>query len=297
MYWQIPVMCRVIIGYMIAPALIKKIATAPSRTRSLVWQYFFSAVFALSIALIAGANLWETRVIAVAIIGAFNAFACYCHWRAVDISLSRTSLFTQADDLICLALGYIILGEGKFLSTWLGIGLTLSLVSVSIFTFAKTRTPKADNAQKPEQKKWTIGIWVMLYSVIWGVAVFSMRYFSLQGMSLPGYIAAWYSGSYIGALVVFLLGGKKEAGAPLKRAQILRVAPLSLVIWLSLMSVYWAKMLAPITVVQPIFQVSEMIFPTLIGLWIFKEAKEMNIWSRLAIVLGLAGGTIIALSF
>ena len=289
-------MCRIVFGYMIAPTLIKKIATAPSRTRSLTWQYFFSAILALSVALFAGANLWEQRVIAVAVIGAFNAFACYCHWRAVNISLSRTSLFTQADDLICLALGYIILGEGKFLSTWLGIGLTLSLVSVSIFTFAKTRVPKTDNAQN-ESKKWTIGVWVMLYSVIWGVAIFSMRYFSLNGMSLPSYIAAWYSGSYIGALVVFLLGGKKEAGAPLKKAQILRVAPLSLVIWLSLMSAYWAKMLAPITVVQPICQVSEMIFPTLIGLWIFKEAKELNIWSRLAIVLGLAGGTIIALSF
>ena len=63
------------------------------------------------------------------------------------------------------------------------------------------------------------------------------------------------------------------------------------------MSAYWAKMLAPITVVQPIFQVSEMIFPTLIGLWIFKEAKELNAWSRMAIVLGLAGGVTIALSF
>ena len=297
MYWQIPVMCRIIFGYMIAPALIKKIATAPSRTRALVWQYFFSAILALTVALIADANLLEKRMAAVAIIGAFNAFACYCHWRAVDISLSRTSLFTQADDLICLALGYIILGEGKFLSAWLGIGLILSLVSVFMFTFAKTRAPKANNAKRHERKKWTIGVWVMLYSIIWGVAIFSMRYFSLAGMSLPSYIAAWYSGSYIGALMVFLLGGKKEAGAPLKKAQILRVAPLSLVIWLSLMSAYWAKMLAPITVVQPIFQVSEMIFPTLIGLWIFKEAKELNAWSRMAIVLGLAGGVTIALSF
>lgn len=290
-------MCRVIIGYMIAPALIKKIATAPSRTRSLAWQYFFSAILALSVALIADANLWETRMVVVTVIGAFNAFACYCHWRAVDISLSRTSLFTQADDLICLGLGYIILGEGKFLSAWLGIGLILSLMSVFMFTFAKTRAPKTDNAQMFKRKKWTIGVWVALYSIIWGVAVFSMRYFSLQGMSLPSYIAAWYSGSYIGALAVFLLGGKKEAGKPLKMAQILRVAPLSLVIWLSLMSAYWAKMLAPITVVQPICQVSEMIFPTLIGLWIFKEAKELNFWSRLAIALGLAGGTTIALSF
>lgn len=287
-----PVVCRIIAGYMISPYLIKKITTEPSRTRSLVWQYSFTAVLALTVSAIVGANLWEPRVAAVAVIGAFNAFACYCQWRAANISLSKTSLFTQADDLTCLALGYIVLGEGKFLTWPLGLGLTLSIGSVLLFTFAKASSPPSNGPQK-----WAIGRWVALYSVIWGIAMFSMRYYSLQGMSLPSYVAAWYGGSLVGAVIVFLLGGKKEAGEPLKRMQILQVAKLSSVIWISLMAAYWAKMLAPITVVQPIFQVSEMIFPTFIGLWIFKETRELNRLSYTAIILALAGGITIALSF
>lgn len=286
MFWQIPVLCRIIFGYLIAPSLIKIIAGSPSRTRSLVWQYFFSAVFALTTALIIGADLWETRIIVVAVIGAFNAFACYCHWRAVDISLSKTSLFTQADDLTCLFLGYLILGEGKLISPFLGLGVILCVGSALLFAWQKSREVKS-NGQLPKGDIWS---WVILYSIIWGVAMFSMRYFALDGMALSSYIAAWYSGSLIGAFATFLLGGKKEAGQPLRSKQILRIIPLSLTIWLSLMSAYWAKMLAPITVVQPIFQVAEMIFPTIIGLWIFKEIKELSLISRVAIIIGLMGG-------
>lgn len=294
MYWQIPVLCRIIIGYLVQPMLIKRIATKPSRTRSLVWQYFFAASFAMITALIFGAELRDGRLLLVAVIGMFNAFACYCHWRAVDISLSRTSLFTQADDLICLALGYVVLGEGKFVGPILAMGLALALGSVALFTYTNARSAQP----KPEEKKGRIGFWVALYSVIWGVSIFSMSYFSLKGVSLPSYMAAFYGGSLVGAICVFLLGGKKEAGVSLPLAQIVRgVAPLSLCIWLSLMSSYWARMLAPITVVQPVFQVSEMIFPTLIGLWIFKEKRELSCRGWVAIALGLAGGITIALSF
>lgn len=296
MYWQIPVLCRIVIGYLISPMLIKRIATKPSRTRSLVWQYFFSASFALLAALIFGANLQDRRLLAVAVIGMFNAFACYCHWRAAAISLSRTSLFTQADDLICLALGYIVLGEGRFVGPVLAIGLALALGSVALFTYTSARATKLK--LESEGKKGKIGFWVALYSVIWGISIFSMSYFSLKGVSLPSYMAAFYGGSLVGALFVFLLGGKKEAGVRLPLAQIVRgVAPLSLCIWLSLMTSYWARMLAPVTVVQPVFQVSEMIFPTLIGLWVFKEKRELTHQGWVAIALGLAGGLTLAFSF
>src|SRR3989344_9413055 len=111
MPWQVPVILRIVIGYLILPVLTKKIAKAPSRTRNLVWQYFLAAVFALIFAAIQGAELFQSRVLIVMLIGAFNAFACYCQWRAVDISLSKTSIATQWDDLITLGLGYLVLKE------------------------------------------------------------------------------------------------------------------------------------------------------------------------------------------
>lgn len=292
MPWQIPVILRVIFSYIIAPNLIKRITSAPSRTRSLVWQYFFAAVFALLIALISGTNFVGWQILTVAIIGAFNAFACYCHWRAVDISLSKTSLFTQADDLTCLLLGYLILSEGKLLNLSLGAGVVFCVGSGLLFVWEKSRVTKNDKPFKRD-----IWLWVMLYSIIWGVAMFSMRYFSLKEMSLPAYVASWYGGSFCGACVVFALGGGKEAGKSLKKKQIGLILILAANILISLMLAYWAKMLAPLTVVQPIFQISEMILPTLIGLWIFKEAKVLSFVGYMAIIAGLIGGTTIILSY
>lgn len=295
MYWQIPVLCHVILAYMIAPVLIKKIATAPSRTRSLMWQYIFSSFFALIVGLITDAQLFDQRLIIVVLLGFCNAFACYCHWRAVDISLSRTSLFSQADDLICLFLGYIVLHETRILNPILALGLFLSCGSVCLFTIVHARSTAVQNLT--DHKRWRLGVWVGLYSVIWGVAIFSLRYFSLQNMRMSSYITAWYSGCLFGTFFVRWLAGKKEAGEPLKFSQIIGIIPLSLTICLALMSMYWSKTLAPITVAQPIFQVSEMIFPTLIGLWIFKEKKHLENLSLIAMILGLAGGMLLVLNF
>jgi len=60
---------------------------------------------------------------------------------------------------------------------------------------------------------------------------------------------------------------------------------------------YWAAKLAPITVYQPIFMVSEAVLPTLIGFIIFKEAKSLSVKEKFAFLLGLAGITAIAISF
>ena len=292
MHWLIPIILTCLVGYILQPILSKKIADLKSRTRNLCWQYFFAAIFANGIALIGGFNyLEDPRVIAIVVIGIFNAFGCYCYWRAIAVSLSKTSLFTQADDLSAMALGFLILGEKQFLSSRLGIGITFAMVAVFLFAIANRQV----NGAFPKKKG--LAIWIALYSFIWGAAIFSMRYFALGGMPLLNYVAGWYSGALIGALIVFFLAGKTEAGQPLAMKDALRILPLSLTICASLMLGYWARTLAPLIVSQPIFQAAEMILPTAIGLWVFKEIKELNLLSRIAIAVGLAGGITIALSF
>jgi hypothetical protein len=56
-------------------------------------------------------------------------------------------------------------------------------------------------------------------------------------------------------------------------------------------------MYAPTTVVQPIFQVTEMVFPTLIGLIVFKEGKNLSCLEALAFAIGLGGGLVVAFSY
>lgn len=289
MHWQIPLILSIIVSYFLMPYLIKKIAGLPSRSRNLAWQYFFTASFATIIALVGGAKFFTTAFFWVMIVGAFNAFGCYCQWRAVDINLSKTSLFTQADDFIALLLGYLILHEASFLNPLLGLGIIFCLGSAFIFVYNKWRN-KQDSIGE-------IAKWVAYYSIIWGIAKFSMRYFALNDMQLLSYVAAWYEGSLLGACTVFALSGRKEKGDSLRPRQIIRIIPLSLAIMTALMLAYWTFSLAPIIVVQPIKQVSEMIFPTIVGLWIFKEIKQLNKLTRIAMVVGLVGGIIIMFSF
>lgn len=294
MPWQIPLFLSVLIGYIIAPILIKMIARAPSRPRSLSWQYFFCGVLASAAALLNGADLADQRLLIVAGIGAVNAFACYCHWRAVDISMTRTALFTQGDDIIAMLLGYLILGEGKLLNSELAIGVALAVGAVLFYSLSKKQTVNSAS----QINGWEIfGKWVLCYSVIWGGAIFSMRFFALKGLNLTSYTAAWYSGSFLGALMTLRFSSKKESGEPLKARAVISILPLSVSIWTSLMLYYWSVSLAPITVVQPICQVSGVVFPALIGVFVFKEVETLNIKSKMAMAIGLVGALIITFSF
>lgn len=296
--WHIPVLLTIGSTYILLPILNKSVAHLPGRARNLVWQYFFAAIFigggAILISQTTGADgEWGRGFVVVLGIGAVNAFACYCYWRAAAISLSVTSISTWVDDVIALALGFWFLQETQYLNSRLVVGVALALAATIIFSLVGT---KRENFGHLQIRK--ILFWVALYSVIWGGAEFSMRYFALRDMPLFSYVAAWYGGSFLGALVVFAFSDKEERGDSFIDVHaMIRVIPLALLIGVSLSFQYWAKMLAPITVSTPILQVAEMIFPTIIGLILFKERKNLNGLGWLAMTVGVAGGLVIALSF
>lgn len=294
MPWQIPMIGVVLVSYVLMPVLIKRISKAPNRTRNLVWQYLFCAAISIMVATIARVNLLDYRLLVIALaIGVPNALACYCQWRAVDISLSKTSVATQWDDMTSLALGYLILNEAAVLNAPLVVGIILSVGAALFFTLTKNR----NGGKKEVSKSRTLGLWILVYSLIWGWATFSMRYFALKGVPLPAYVAAWYTGSLLGAVGTYFIAGKKEAGDPLTLKQIVKVLPLSIAILTSLSMQYWTKIMVPITIFQPIAQVAEMVLPTLIGLYYFKEVKDLKTLSKIIFAVGIAGGLIIAFAY
>lgn len=295
MHWLFPVSLQMFFSQITNPILIKNINSKESRSRALVWQYVFAFSVAIVVAIIFGVQLWDYRVAIVIGIGIVNALACYCYWRAVSISLSKASIFGRLGNLTSFALGYIFLGETKFFNPMLVIGLILYLITMAMFVFAKKQTSNSqDHVVNPS--KIPLGLWVTAYSVAWGAAIFAMRCLAVGGMTTPSYLLSWYGGSLIGALIVFFIAGKKEAGPALSKKQILLTALLALGIAAALGAAYWAQSLAPITVIQPIIQVGEMIFPVAIGLWIFKEVKKLNFWTGLAMVIGAMAGIFVALS-
>lgn len=293
MSWELFVGVAFLYQYGLVQIAIKKIGAAEgSRTWKLVWQYFFAASLAIITAAIAGQIHLSWSFGIVAVIGAFNAFACYCHWRAYDISMSRTAMLSNLDDMIAIGLGYAVLGELRVLTPVLTAGIVLSVISATILVRVKHRDKLNDG------RSARLAVWVFGYTVIWGVAMFSMRFFSLQGMNILTYIVAWYFGAWLGALCTrFVIMGRVEAGPSLTHAQRGKVFLLAVGIWTSLMLAYWMRTLVPITVVQPMQLVAEMSVPALIGLTIFNEARSMSRREIVMIIMGLVGISLIAIGF
>lgn len=315
MTWQIAVLFRIATAHIFTPVLVKRITGLPSRARRLSLQFLFCTVFSFAFAILTGNGIEFNKYwFMIAAIGTANSLAAYCHWRAIDINLSKTSLFTQADDIITLLLAYIILGETKYFNSSLAIGMAFCFLAATAIVLRKYQS--ADNPGVNLNAK-LIG-WIAVYSVIWGGAVFAMRYFALKGVSFSAFLTSWYAGSYAGSLLILLLprlilkiakyfkfkfaenlsiAVKKEIGEKLSGSGIRGVLILSSAIWLSMFFGYCATKLAPLTVSQPIFLASEMILPALIGLWFFKEIKSLSLVEKIAFPLGIAGGIIIGISF
>jgi len=291
MNWMFLACITFLYQYGLVQIVIKKIGAAEgSRTRKLVWQYFFAASLAFITAAIAGRLHLSWSFVIVAVIGAANAFGCYCHWRAYDISMSRTAMLSNLDDLLAIGLGYAVLGELRVLTPILTVGIVVSVMSAMVFA-------KIKHSNDGSLSRRLIG-WVFGYTLIWGVAMFSMRFFSLQGLNILTYVAAWYFGAWFGALFTrFVIMGRDEAGPPLTRIQQAKVLLLAVGIWTSLMFAYLMRTLVPITVIQPIQLVAEMSIPTIIGLTIFGEIRSMSHREMAMIAAGLIGISLIAVGF
>lgn len=290
MNWKFLVCIALLYQYGLVQIAIKKIgAVEGSRTRKLVLQYFFAALLALITIIIVGRFELTWSVILVAVIGAINAFGCYCHWRAYDISMTRTAMLSNLDDLFAIGLGYIFLGEMGVLTPILSTGIAISLISAIMFVIIK----RSKDVSPGRLMGWVLG-----YSILWGVAMFSMRFFSVQGLSMPTFVVAWYIGAWIGALFTrFIIMGRDEAGPPLTYTQRTKVFLLAIVIWTSLMFAYWMRELVPITIIQPIQLVAEMSIPAIIAMIFFGEMRDMSRKEIVVIVCGLIGVALIMISF
>lgn len=281
MTWQTMIAIYILLAYVLHRIILKKVSALPSRTKNLLWNYFITAILSTIFVLAFNKLNFSWNYFVILIIGTFNAFACYCQWRSIDISLSKTSIFTQADDLIAMLLGYILLNETKFLNPLLFLGIVLCVSSA--FVFWKT--------------KKEIILWILIYSIIWGIAIFSMRYFALEKVNILNYASAWYQGSLIGASLIFIFKAKEERINPINNKQLLLVIPLAIITWTCLMIQYKIFELTPITVAQPILQISEALIPTIIGLWLFKERKELKLSEKIAVASGLIGAIIIVIAY
>lgn len=285
---------RIFTGNVVYPVFLKKVADKADKTRQQFWLYFFSALLSLGLILWTKDFAFKPALLIIIALGILNSAAIYFNFRAVAVSLSKSSALTQFDDIISILLGYIFLNETRFLNFTIIIGILLCLGAAMLFINFKEFFSK--DKEQSAKKLLFLG-YVAGYSVIWGLVGFSMRYFSIEGVSLPEYVFSWYWGAWVGSILLLLFRKKDVAEEKINKKGFFTLFFAALFMWLSLQLSFAAFQLAPITIIQPIFLVSELIFPVIIGLFIFKEIKQLSKIEIIALLLGIIGGITIGFSF
>ncbi|MBI2577535.1 MAG: hypothetical protein HYV77_01685 [Candidatus Wildermuthbacteria bacterium] len=325
MLWQIPVAARVATSHIVLPFLLKKIVGLPGRTTRLVWQFGLAFAFSLILVLTTGNPLFfGFPTLLLLLIGLLNSVGAYSQWRAMDVSLSKNAMLAQGDDIVALALGISFLSqERKSLNLQdpqLLFGIILTLIATLVFSWVAYR--KDRNANNPSvttttsfffarhsllrtwrimDAEWrTLLKWTLSYSVIWGIEMFLTRILAKEGVPLASFLVVRYGGSFLGSLAVRHFAGKKEAGGKLSLqglSGILGITAVTLAIWLSALLNYAALQLTTLTVVILIYWGTEIVFPILIGLFVFKEGKTLLPVEKVVFGLALAGIVIILFAF
>lgn len=285
MNWLLPVFGRMIVSHVIGSIMLKKIASLPSKVIRLRWQFAICFGLAVIFLLATGEFSFKGGALVIILFGFANCIAVYAQWRSIDINLSQTALFTQADDIIAIVLGQALLGEGKFVNWLMALGLLAVFVPTLALPNGNTRPG------------WQLVKWVTIYSIIWGLAVVAFRHFAIEGLPLGQFMTAWYLGSLIGVIILGALIEKNCRGHRLSTKEITAVGLLALIVWSAMLLNYVALRQAPIVVVQPLFQVSEMALPFLVGLFVFKEAKGLSITGKFALAISFAGGLLVILGY
>lgn len=291
--WLVPVALCILFGYVAFPVIFKKKLTQHlSVTRMLSWQFFFCFLTGLAVFFIFERRLPEPSVGIAAFmgIGVLNSYGAYCQWKAGKIAIGKMYLMTQLDDVIALTLGYTLLHENAYLTDARVIGMALCIGAGISFSIVRG---KFLGAVAPSL---AILKWIAIYSVIWGVAAFLRGYYArIEVLPWWHFLVGWYGGTYLGSLGIRFILRRTEAGPPLRLPDLKIALTAGVLVNMSLVMNFISMGLQPITVVQPIYLIAEMAFPTIMAIQFFKEEPNLR-WIDRAI-LGVSGIGILLIAF
>jgi hypothetical protein len=293
MPWILPVLLRIAVANGLAQVIIKRVTGAPSRGQRFFLQFLFALAIVTVFGLATHQLVWRLLVPVIILMGVASGFAAACQWRAIDISLSRTSLFTFWDDIIAMTLSLALLGEVRVLNPGIGLGVAMSLSAVIAYAAWSYRARRKGSDAVPLR----FFLYVGTYSIIWGVAVFLMKYLGTAGVPIGTFLAAWYFGATISAGILLATRPQERGTQLLSGRQIAETLLLATTVAGSLALTYWAYQLAPQNIVQPYFLIGEMVLPTIIGLTVFREHRMLAPWEKFLFALAILGGIIIGISY
>jgi hypothetical protein len=297
MLWLLPVVLKIISGDLWGSWLLKKISHEKSRIERFAINYFVAAVIAGILALYFNQFSFNTVFFILLIIGFLNGFAAYCQWRAIDISLSKSYLFNWGYSVIAMILSFFILDESKFINIPIGLGITVSLISAILFAYSGYRERK-ETTDNNKTGSLALYWWILSYSVIWGVVIFSMKYFALENVGVFEMMYGRYWGSLVSVLVLLFFLYLKQGGfADVSTRDVISSSALAITVMAAFAFHYWSLILAPLVIVQPIFLLGEMVIPTLLGVFGFGEGKNFSRKEWFYFWFGFLGAILIIYGF
>lgn len=293
--WIILIVLRITIAHIVFPVVVKntlkRLGDLPqSRKPILIGGQFLgslllSILMSLFFSFYEAPYKWNYLPFLAIGLGVLNSYGEYCAWRAMDISLSKTAIGTQMDDLIAISVEYLFFGAAVVYRPSLLVGIALCFTAVFFLTGL--------GATKKDLLNRRLIKFVIGYSVFWGLADASFRFFNLKGLPMSEFLICWYAGSCLGiAALMFFFNYIKREKISLKTSKRDKRDAIILSLsgaWIPMAIGYMIAKLVPVAVYQPVFLVSEAVLPTLIGLLYFKEHKEMKPKEWIAIALGFIG--------
>lgn len=308
--WYIPVALAIITVYIWYPWYRKKYLVADDGNLEgrFFLQYLFAASIGFLLAKFAGEIVWDRNLLLITLLGVANGFAVLCQWRATAISLSKLSILDILDDGLAITLGFIILKENRLLNSGTVLGLALAFTTALLLAWNDWRRDSKNVGinQQSRSGDRKIYFYIMIFSIVWGFYGFSKRHFALEGVSITNFLFGWYGGSFITATAIFLFVKvfSRRTGTvwtvfknTADKRTVLFSLGSSAFIMAGIFFSYWSSQLAPLFVTEPYVLLAEMIFPTLTGLWIFNERKDMTKREWSLFVLGALAAVLIALNY
>jgi len=287
---QFIVCLRITFAALLIPAIQKQIAGLPGKVNRIWWQYAFTALISSILIFLNHESIFHTVAIIAFVVGIANGIAYYSYLCAIDISQSKSAVFSPFTHMIAILLAVFFLDEWKLLTPMTCVGLLLTMIGAFLISSKKLDSTQAGNRKETYRFLRLVAV----YTVIWGIALFCMKAFSSYGLSKLSFVFWWYLGSFIGASIIKI--ALKDKSSVISIGGICWMFFLAFLLVINMFFTYWAYELAPMVLIQPVFQISNILGLLIVGLFFFRERNSLCRREWCGIGYGSCGAIIVALA-
>lgn len=295
--WQFAVFASIILGNVFATALFHELGSADSKQRAqnvaLQYAFIFTATavlwffFGTSISFAAGGS--------IAIVGAINALGAYFQWRAYAISLNVSALILTLTTVFAFSLSGLLLGEWEaFSEPFRLLGICLVVFGITLYFIHGN---KKNSGYIPHVPLSFLN-YALPAVLIFGTATFFINVWAQNGITPVNFVFSWYTGAFIGSLVLLIASAKNVAFRPraFSARQGLLILGAAVCVLGSMGFSFVSFQLVGQALTLPIYAVGGIVGPALVGIVFFREWEQMDrvIWAYFGIAF--LGALLLALA-